>query len=115
MKHLLLRYLMVMVCVGLCGWALLYTSQSVQEARRNLKDMEGQIAAEETRMRVLEAEWSYLNAPARLEELAAKVLGMKSSGGAAPITPDISSVIEVPPSAEPALYQPVAEGGSDAP
>lgn len=76
MKTLLIRYLLVILCVALSGWALLYTSQSVQKAKRELAVIEADIAAENTRIDVLNAEWSYLNSPARLEDLAKKTLDL---------------------------------------
>lgn len=108
MKALLIRYFSVMMCVALSGWALLYTSQSVQKAKRELAVIEADIAAENARIDVLNAEWSYLNNPGRLEDLAQKTLDLvpaKTSSkvmvrefSAIPFAPEV-------PHAQPALFE----------
>lgn len=59
------------------GFMLFNVSQQVQESERQLKKAQREIAREEEMVRVLRAEWAYLNRPDRLEALAAQYLGME--------------------------------------
>ena len=52
-----------------CGGLLFWTSQSVQRAERNLSRVSQGDAGEVEALRVLSAEWDYLNRPERLERL----------------------------------------------
>lgn len=54
----------------LCGTMLFWTSQSVQRAERDLSNMKMSTSHEGEALRVLSAEWDYLNRPERLEKLA---------------------------------------------
>lgn len=57
-----------------CGIALFYTSQKVHDSREKIARLGQAAAREEESVRVLQAEWSYLNQPRRLEKLAAEYL-----------------------------------------
>jgi hypothetical protein len=65
------------------GFVLFQTSQNVQQAENNLHNVQTALAKEQDAMRVLEAEWDYLNRPDRLEELASQYLKMEASSPAA--------------------------------
>lgn len=52
-----------------CGASLFWTSQSVQRAEKELSKVSNYTMNEEETLRVLSAEWDYLNRPERLEEL----------------------------------------------
>ena len=52
-----------------CGALLFWTSQSVQRAERKLSEVSKYTLNEGESLRVLSAEWDYLNRPERLEEL----------------------------------------------
>lgn len=73
----------------LIGWAmvifvgglLFMLTYEVQDLQRDLAEVRQRIAHDQERIQVLEAEWSYLNQPKRLRELA------KSELGLVPITP----------------------------
>lgn len=52
------------------GTALFHTSQAVHDGREKLAKLNAAIVKEEDSLRVLTAEWSYLNQPTRLEKLA---------------------------------------------
>ena len=54
----------------LFGSMLFYVSQSVQRAENQLRKLNHQVNLELEAIRVLEAEWDYLNSPTRLEQLA---------------------------------------------
>lgn len=59
---------------GICGTVLFHTSQQVTDGRSALNRLDREILREEESIRVLKAEWSYLNQPERLEKLAAQYL-----------------------------------------
>jgi hypothetical protein len=56
------------------GAALFWVSQQVQMLEREQRGINQQISSEQEGMRVLNAEWDYLNRPDRIEALAAKYL-----------------------------------------
>ncbi len=58
------------VVLALLGVGLFQVKYAVQSKERELKKINRQIAADREAMRVLEAEWSYLNDPVRLADLA---------------------------------------------
>ena len=65
----------------LAGTALFHTSEEVQKAREETAQLEGKIAEEKESLRVLKAEWAYLNQPDRLEKLAAEHLDLVPTKG----------------------------------
>ena len=64
------------------GAALFWVSQQVQQLEREQREISSQISSEKEGMRVLTAEWDYLNRPDRIEALAARYLDKM-----APVTP----------------------------
>lgn len=62
---------------AVAGTALFYTSESVHQASLQLGNLQEKIISEQDGYRVLEAEWSYLNQPARLEKLAQQLSDLK--------------------------------------
>jgi hypothetical protein len=56
------------------GAALFWVSQQVQMLERDTRILNEKIASEHEGMRVLSAEWDYLNRPDRIEALATKYL-----------------------------------------
>lgn len=64
--------LCVAVAIG-----LLVVKQRVQEHENRLEALGNELAANDNAIAVLKAEWSYLNQPARLEDLAIRHLGLK--------------------------------------
>jgi hypothetical protein len=79
MKKKTLRTVTVFICAGLSGGLLLYTSQNVQQAESRLSSVEATLRQEQDSIRVLNAEWAYLNSPERLEELSNKYLDLKAA------------------------------------
>ena len=69
---LLWSLLSVAVVVG-----LFIIKHRVQDLEDQLHALNAEILADRDATQVLEAEWSYLNQPARLEALSRKLLGMK--------------------------------------
>lgn len=65
----------------LCGTLLFHTSQQVTDGRTALRAMEREVLREEESLRVLQAEWSYLNQPERLEKLAREYLDLQPLNG----------------------------------
>lgn len=64
-------------CLALvAGSALFWTSRAVQDSQDHLELLKNNITFEREAIRVLQAEWSYLNTPERLEDLANRHLGM---------------------------------------
>ncbi len=59
------------------GVSLFHTSYRVQSLKDEKITLERQIVAEQDGIQVLKAEWSFLNDPARLEQLAATYLSLK--------------------------------------
>jgi hypothetical protein len=58
------------VVLALLGVGLFQVKYAVQAKEREVKSIHRQIAADREALRVLEAEWSYLNDPERLADLA---------------------------------------------
>lgn len=59
------------------GIGLFLVKHQVQETEAQLRRVQYQVRADRSAIRVLEAEWTYLNDPARLAALAEKVLGLQ--------------------------------------
>jgi len=76
LKGIRLRTFVIFAIAALAGAALLHTSQRVQEAEETLAILNAEIAREQDTMRVLRAEWEYLNRPERLERLATEFLDL---------------------------------------
>lgn len=67
------------VLATILGASLFWVSQQVQLLEKEQRGFSEKIASEQEGMRVLNAEWDYLNRPDRIEALAAKYLDdMKS-------------------------------------
>ena len=77
MKIRLSTILSLGLAVG-AGFVLFQTSQNVQQAEGRLNKIQTALAKEQDALRVLEAEWDYLNRPDRLEELARDYLKMEA-------------------------------------
>lgn len=68
-----------LLCLGLAifaGSLLFKTSQSVQRAEQDLAKVQEQVSTEKDSLRILTAEWDYLNRPERLEKLTLQNLDM---------------------------------------
>lgn len=63
------------------GTMLFHTSQLVTDGRAKLAQLQKKTAEEEESIRVLQAEWSYLNKPGRLEKLASEYLDLQPMQG----------------------------------
>ncbi len=74
MKSVTLLWLLLAVAVS---GALFRVSYRVQHLEHHLASVNKQIGDQEEAIRVLQAEWSYLNDPSRLEALAHKHLPME--------------------------------------
>ena len=68
-------FLWLMLAVAVSG-ALFRVSYRVQHLEQHLASVNKKIGGEEETTRVLQAEWSYLNDPTRLEALARKHLAL---------------------------------------
>lgn len=65
------------VLVLLAGGTLMKISYQVDAKERQLRKMTAQLTAHQDSIRVLRAEWAYLNQPQRLEKLSAKFLTLQ--------------------------------------
>jgi hypothetical protein len=63
--------------VAFAGVSLFHTSYRVQGLKEEKSNLERQIASEQEGIQVLKAEWSFLNDPVRLEQLASSYLTLK--------------------------------------
>ncbi|MDF3022986.1 MAG: hypothetical protein K0R10_347 [Alphaproteobacteria bacterium] len=63
-----------LVLAVICGGMLFQTSQRVTDGRAQLAGIENAARKEDEHLRVLQAEWSYLNQPDRLEKLSKQYL-----------------------------------------
>lgn len=78
MKYLFLKYIVVFSLVIFSGVMLMDVSHRVQKTERDIRKTERAIEQEQENIRVLRAEWAYLNDPARLERLATQGLGLST-------------------------------------
>ncbi len=69
MRWLVLRYSVVGLLVLFSGALLMDVSHRVQSVQRQVKSYDNLIESEKENIRVLKAEWAYLNDPLRLEEM----------------------------------------------
>lgn len=82
MKFLRISTLCALTLSAASGFMLFSTAQKVQQADSAVQHMRSNVAQEEQTIRVLRAEWDYLNRPDRLEALVKNKLEM------VPATPD---------------------------
>ncbi len=73
-RKIRLRTVAVFGFAAVMGALLLRTSQSVQQAEERLAILQAAISEEQDSIRLLNAEWAYLNNPERLEKLNAEFL-----------------------------------------
>ncbi|HPQ50898.1 MAG TPA: hypothetical protein PKZ89_04430, partial [Alphaproteobacteria bacterium] len=64
----------VLMLAILSGASLFWVSQQVQQLEREQRVMHQQVSSEQEGIRVLSAEWDYLNRPERLEYLSSRYL-----------------------------------------
>lgn len=72
--------LTTLLLATVAGASLFWVSQQVQEIERGQRQIRQTLEREREAIRVLSAEWDYLNRPDRLEALSAKHLTMESGG-----------------------------------
>jgi hypothetical protein len=101
------------------GAALFHTSQKVHDEREMMVKLNLAIAKEEESLRVLNAEWSYLNQPSRLEKLVKAHLKLAPMKGAqfvkAEDIPLRPAPVATTPVAEPAVGETLAQKEPAAP
>ncbi|MGE5540336.1 MAG: cell division protein FtsL [Gemmatimonas sp.] len=76
---------------ALVGFGLFHVKYQVQALEDRLAKLNRDIVREQAQIHVLRAEWTYLNRPERIEELANKYLQL-----AAPKASQIGSIAELP-------------------
>lgn len=71
------RYSFICIVLAMVFCSALYcVTQNSRDAKEEMKYIASEIEQEKESIRVLKAEWSYLNRPQRLESLAAKYLAL---------------------------------------
>ena len=73
----ILRTMLPLMLAVLAGAVLFWTSRGVQHSHDQLANLHSSIAYEREAIRVLQAEWSYLNNPERLDALVRKHFDMQ--------------------------------------
>lgn len=68
--------LLWLLLAAICGGVLFHTSQQVNDGRQRLAVINDDIRKEDETIRVLQAEWGYLNQPDRLEKLSKQYLNL---------------------------------------
>ncbi len=116
MKLFKVSVLLSIAAAVFAGALLFMTSQKVQQQEDRLAALRNASRQEVAHIRVLRAEWDYLNRPDRLEKLVSDHMGMDVVESGAVIT-DVNHVPEplmiAPPSRKPQFFaQPVSMGGS---
>ena len=76
MRKACLKYGLVVVMLVSSAAGLIGVSQKVQRIEGEIAAYDIQIEREQERIRVLKAEWAFLNDPARLDALASGALGL---------------------------------------
>ncbi len=79
MKLFRLSVLCAVLLAVAAGGSLFWTSQNVQQMESRLRDLRQATSQEQKTIRVLRAEWDYLNSPQRLESLAAEYMILGAS------------------------------------
>lgn len=115
MKKIRGRTLIVFGFAALSGAALLHVSQRVQQAEDELSVLQRSYNMEQETIRVLNAEWAYLNSPARLEALANEYLDVKAPSPEQMVPrPEGLPVLDVVPPAEPqTLYHEISTSAQE--
>jgi hypothetical protein len=72
------RYFFVLSLAFISGAALMVVSHRVQSTERAISKLDHAMMQERESIRILEAEWAFLNSPARLEALAASHLQLSA-------------------------------------
>lgn len=106
-----LKTALVLCFAILSGALLVYTSQTVQNAQRDLRLTRAAAQKEMQTIRVLQAEWAFLSAPDRLETLAGERLDLQ--GEEPRILPSLDIIRqsdEPQPRMHDAAYAPKEEG-----
>jgi hypothetical protein len=70
------------VCLVATGYMMLAVKNQVQNLKKDLRSLYGDIAENKEEIHVLHAEWEYLNAPDRLKALAERYLTLDSAAAA---------------------------------
>ncbi|MBM3564706.1 MAG: hypothetical protein FJX42_01160 [Alphaproteobacteria bacterium] len=69
------------VLAGVLSFGLYVIKHGVIDLESRLTQINREIARDQKAIHVLKAEWSFLNEPSRLEDMARRHLGMAPSGG----------------------------------
>ncbi len=87
------RFVVWGILIAVSAGLSLHTSQLTRTEERKLEAINKEIAAEQTRTRVLEAEWTMLSTPSRLEALSSRYLQDLAPSGA---VKEVAQLVSVP-------------------
>lgn len=76
MRNTVIKCAIILILLAFSGAALMHISHSVQRLEKQIASNQKMIDQEDEAIRVLKAEWAYLNAPERLEQMATRGLHM---------------------------------------
>ncbi|HEY3916683.1 MAG TPA: hypothetical protein VGL83_02770 [Stellaceae bacterium] len=89
---------LVWLCIVIAvGYTMFQVKYEVMRQEQTLASLNKQIADDREQIRVLDAEWSYLTRPSRLEDLAARFLHLSGMSAAQIVT--LSAVPAAPAAA----------------
>lgn len=102
------RGFLIWMALGvIASGVLFHTSYRVQDLETRLAALDRDILEEQEAIQVLKAEWSYLNEPARLEQLATRYLILQPTGAdQIGSLETIPAKLPVPHNAPPAVPRP---------
>lgn len=103
MKKTLILHILVFLILCISGGVLMHVSQGVRRAERDLARLDLSIEREKEALRVLNAEWSMLNSPERIEALARRHLDLN--------LPDAAHLVSDPQKLEPLKTGEEGDGG----
>ena len=79
---------LVWLCLVIAvGYFMFQVKYEVMQQEQTLASLNKQIAADREQIRVLDAEWSYLTRPSRLEDLAGRFLHLSDMNAAQIVSP----------------------------
>ncbi len=69
--------IILVILIGFSVFGLFHVKHKVQNLKKELLEINRQLASDRAEIHVLEAEWAYLNEPSRIKKLAEKYLQME--------------------------------------
>lgn len=100
---------LVWLCLVIAvGYFMFQVKYEVMQQEQTLASLNKQIAADREQIRVLDAEWSYLTRPSRLEDLAGRFLHLSDMNAAQIVAPSALPPAPTTASASPNTLAPAS-------